>query len=216
VTIFKNKIWTLVILVIVMLSIFPASVFASTGWFDDGGRITQNGLTGARATISYDNPWVGYSDSSVWPMVAVGPNYVQSGYAKYAGQSGVHYFAEWTNGAYDSAYDMSGTHLYGVVLLGSYWTMYVDGTYLAQISTSNIGFTTGYDAQYYAETHDSRDYSTGDNNNKVRFSQVQYTVGSGWTNSPIGSWTQSLATSGLSHASYPSSNYFDIWDTRAY
>lgn len=210
----------LLVCVIGILLLIPSTVLAS---YLDGGQATISGLLGTRAYVSYDNPYVSVGDSA-WSMVAAGRyGYAQTGWAKYPGDSGIHYFTEWTDDSdpshwvsWDATYDITGTHLYGVLQMGSYWKFYVDSTTLGTVSNSTVNFSTGYWAEYYGEAQSTSDQSPGKQSNKVRFSTVQYTTGSGWTNTPIGTWVQNLSTQSLDHANYSFNNYFDIWDGRYY
>ncbi len=140
-------------------------------------------------------------------------DHIQAGWLKNSGNSAPSYFVEYWNGCgnycafYYGTID-SNTHEYRVARSGSNWCGYIDGAQKACVSTSQLGFTTTSDQQYFGETTNTAIQLGGTGASHFRMTQLS---------TYISSWTQvntnNLSLYVSSGTSYHASKGFTSPDT---
>lgn len=158
----------------------------AAGNYIAGYHYYASSVTGVLARLPYGNPNVPVSGFSTEWVLAWGSNsYIQAGWLKNNGDSAPSYFVEHWNGCGSSCRFTYGTinsniHEYKVQRSGSNWCGYIDGAQKACVSTSQLGFTTTADQQYFGETTDTAIQLGGTWTSHFRMTDLSFQNTSGW------------------------------------
>jgi len=163
-------------------------VNAATSYFAGYNYYTSS-VTGVLARLPYGNPNVPVSGGfpKGWALAWGANSYIQAGWIKNYGNSAPQYFVEYWNGCgqfcrYTYGTIDSNTHEYKVQQSGSNWCGYIDGYQKAPcVPTSQLGFTTASNEQYFGETTNTSIQLGGTGTSHFRMTRLSFQLSSVWT-----------------------------------